>query len=402
MTADNQANALGAAAVPAGGDDPSAAVGAASQLAPEAAGLGLAGQSMDAVALVGPSSELTFGDPGAAPVIPAFPTAVGGAEAVVMAPDSRPLAGVAGSALVGQSAVGAHETAALAAQPAVDGVEAVPASPAAADPASQVFDPATPALVLAQLAYDHPELRLAVPGHPAAYPGLLDWLDALGDSAVSAAVAARRARDATPPPPPPPPVPAAAALDPAGPAAAPTAVSPLPPDSASAPLSQSPAGAAGAEPPDRSASVEVVLAQAGGKRCGRCKAILNGAQICPQCGVANRGVLAVVGRGSTTVAAVAPRMTWPGDPPSQYRSDAQTRVVYVRRPANPADTDSVGWAVLGFFVPLVGLILWLVWQRDRPNNSRRARNGFIAGTIVQVAIPLLISIIYFFALMASI
>jgi hypothetical protein len=63
--------------------------------------------------------------------------------------------------------------------------------------------------------------------------------------------------------------------------------------------------------------------------------------------------------------------------------------VHYQQPVQPTK-GSFGWAVLGFFVPLVGLILWLVWQKDRPGDSRRARNGFIAGVIAYV----LITIIY--------
>lgn len=36
---------------------------------------------------------------------------------------------------------------------------------------------------------------------------------------------------------------------------------------------------------------------------------------------------------------------------------------------NPSDTGSFGWAVLGFFIPLVGLILWMIWKNDRPGDA---------------------------------
>jgi len=49
-----------------------------------------------------------------------------------------------------------------------------------------------PAADLGTIAYDFPELRCQVAAHANAYPDLLNWLDALGDPAVSAAVAARR------------------------------------------------------------------------------------------------------------------------------------------------------------------------------------------------------------------
>jgi hypothetical protein len=69
-------------------------------------------------------------------------------------------------------------------------------------------------------------------------------------------------------------------------------------------------------------------------------------------------------------------------------------------PPPPAqnDTGSFGWAVLGFFIPIVGLILWLVWKDTRPKDSIQSRNGFIAGLIVGV----IFSIIYTIAMSALI
>ncbi|MDR1237752.1 MAG: PLDc N-terminal domain-containing protein [Propionibacteriaceae bacterium] len=58
------------------------------------------------------------------------------------------------------------------------------------------------------------------------------------------------------------------------------------------------------------------------------------------------------------------------------------------------DTGSFGWTVLGFFIPIVGLILWLVWKNDRPKDSTKARNGFIAGLVVSVILGIVYSIIW--------
>ena len=58
----------------------------------------------------------------------------------------------------------------------------------------------------------------------------------------------------------------------------------------------------------------------------------------------------------------------------------------------PVDKGSFGWAVLGFFLPIVGLILWLVWKDTRPLDSRRSRNGFIVGLIVSVVFTIIYSI----------
>lgn len=52
--------------------------------------------------------------------------------------------------------------------------------------------------------------------------------------------------------------------------------------------------------------------------------------------------------------------------------------------------------MLGFFIPVVGLVLWLVWKDTRPMDSKMSRNGFIAGLVVSVVV----SIIYTVAMAA--
>ena len=47
-------------------------------------------------------------------------------------------------------------------------------------------------------------------------------------------------------------------------------------------------------------------------------------------------------------------------------------------------SSSTGWAVLGFLIPLVGLILYLVWNTSRPADAKAAGKGALIGTIVCV------------------
>lgn len=67
-------------------------------------------------------------------------------------------------------------------------------------PAAEAANPSTDPARLAALAQSNPELRATIAANPACYPGLLDWIDSVGDSAAKAAVAARRAGAATPAP----------------------------------------------------------------------------------------------------------------------------------------------------------------------------------------------------------
>lgn len=57
------------------------------------------------------------------------------------------------------------------------------------------------------------------------------------------------------------------------------------------------------------------------------------------------------------------------------------------------DTGSIGWAFLGFFIPVVGLILYLIWKNDQPKNAHEAGLGALISVICWIAIPLFIGII---------
>lgn len=54
----------------------------------------------------------------------------------------------------------------------------------------------------------------------------------------------------------------------------------------------------------------------------------------------------------------------------------------------PADSGSFGWAVLGFFFPLVGLILFLVWKDSKPLSGKRAGIGALVGVISEVVLAI--------------
>ncbi|NNU28413.1 hypothetical protein [Isoptericola sediminis] len=65
-------------------------------------------------------------------------------------------------------------------------------APAGSWTAEQAMDPHTPLEQLAQIVQEAPHLRPHVAANPATYPALLDWLGALGDPAVDAALRSRR------------------------------------------------------------------------------------------------------------------------------------------------------------------------------------------------------------------
>ncbi len=62
---------------------------------------------------------------------------------------------------------------------------------------------------------------------------------------------------------------------------------------------------------------------------------------------------------------------------------------------NGQDAPSTGFAVLGFFFPVVGLILYLVWKDTMPLRAKSTGKGALAGAITGVALTILIYVVYF-------
>jgi len=60
----------------------------------------------------------------------------------------------------------------------------------------------------------------------------------------------------------------------------------------------------------------------------------------------------------------------------------------------PEDTEpNFGFAALGFFIPLAGLILYAIWYKDRPGPAKSAIKGAITGILTYVAVVLLVYVV---------
>ena len=53
---------------------------------------------------------------------------------------------------------------------------------------------------------------------------------------------------------------------------------------------------------------------------------------------------------------------------------------------DPEDAPIIGFAILSFFIPVVGLILFLVWKNSCPLRARSAGKGALIGAIVNFVI----------------
>lgn len=59
------------------------------------------------------------------------------------------------------------------------------------------------------------------------------------------------------------------------------------------------------------------------------------------------------------------------------------------------DNGGFGWGLLGFCIPIVGLILFLVWKDTKPNTGKAAGMGALISVIVSV-------VFYFIMMLAGI
>ena len=59
------------------------------------------------------------------------------------------------------------------------------------------------------------------------------------------------------------------------------------------------------------------------------------------------------------------------------------------------DSSSLGWALLGFFFPLLGLILFLVWKDTYPLRANLLAKGALVAVITSTALSLICIIAIF-------
>ncbi|HPO53701.1 MAG: zinc ribbon domain-containing protein [Clostridiales bacterium] len=57
------------------------------------------------------------------------------------------------------------------------------------------------------------------------------------------------------------------------------------------------------------------------------------------------------------------------------------------------DTGNPLWGLLGFFFPIVGLILFLVWRDDRPKDSKSAGIGALVSLIMGIVVVIFVEVI---------
>ena len=110
--------------------------------------------------------------------------------------------------------------------------------------------------------------------------------------------------------------------------------------------------------------------------CPNCRLEVGSSRFCPHCG---------------TQVGEAPAYSQSYDPAAQttgqqtYYYEQPEQPVYQQTYQQPVvDSGSFGWAVLGFFIPLIGLILFLVWKDTKPRSAKQAGMGALVGVVLGI------------------
>lgn len=108
------------------------------------------------------------------------------------------------------------------------------------------------------------------------------------------------------------------------------------------------------------------------KNCG--KEFADGTKFCDQCGTKLEEEI---------VEEPKEAQEKPQEEPKQENTQVQSS----------QDTGSIGWGVLGFFVPIVGLVLFLLWRTERPKSAKAAGLGALISVIINFVVGFVLGIL---------
>ena len=115
--------------------------------------------------------------------------------------------------------------------------------------------------------------------------------------------------------------------------------------------------------------------------CKNCGEQMNDNQaICIKCGVK-------VGEGNTFCANCGKNI----DDSATYCINCGTRF---DNNNGTEDCPSFGFALLGFFVPLAGLIFFLIYESKKPKRAKSAGKGALIGFITEIILSIVVVILY--------
>ena len=68
--------------------------------------------------------------------------------------------------------------------------------------------------------------------------------------------------------------------------------------------------------------------------------------------------------------------------------------VKLSKKSDAVDNGGFGWGLLGFLVPIAGLVLFLMWNDERPKTAKALIKGAISSFIFGIVIVIIYVIIF--------
>ena len=84
----------------------------------------------------------------------------------------------------------------------------------------------------------------------------------------------------------------------------------------------------------------------------------------------------------------------PVDDTSSYCNNCGARIDNKPNADVSEDNSNLGFAILGFFIPIVGLILFLIYEEKKPKRAKSAIKGALIGFITEIVLAIILVILY--------
>lgn len=82
------------------------------------------------------------------------------------------------------------------------------------------------------------------------------------------------------------------------------------------------------------------------------------------------------------------------DDTSSYCNNCGARIDNKPNADVSEDNSNLGFAIFGFFIPIVGLILFLIYEEKKPKRAKSAIKGALIGFITKIVLAIILVILY--------
>lgn len=115
--------------------------------------------------------------------------------------------------------------------------------------------------------------------------------------------------------------------------------------------------------------------------CKKCGKEIEEVKFCPYCGADQSST-----ESTSTQSTQTEQTNQAYQPINQqpYQQQSYQQQSYQGQSYASDDESHFGFAVLSFFIPVVGLVLYLVWNKEYPKKAKSCLKGLLTGVILYV------------------